>query len=393
LMGAVFFIDLDNFKTLNDTRGHDQGDKLLQQVALRLQACMREEDTVARLGGDEFVVMLEAVNTEAIDAANHAKTVGEKILLALNAPYELAGADYRNTPSIGVALFTGRGESVDDILKFADLAMYQAKAAGRNTLRFFDPAMQTAVMARATLEADLREGLARQQFVLHYQMQVDAQGQAVGSEALVRWQHPTRGMLLPGEFIALAEETGLIVPLGQWVLQTACRQLVAWAAQPDTANLVLGVNISARQFRQPDFVARVRETVEASGARATHLKLEVTESLLLDDVESVITKMTALKTHGLRFSLDDFGTGYCSLSYLKRLPFDEVKIDQSFVRDILTDPNDAAIVRAIVSLARSMGLDVVAEGVQNTAQRDFLVQQGCLYYQGFLFGVPTEIKK
>jgi diguanylate cyclase (GGDEF)-like protein/PAS domain S-box-containing protein len=380
LMGAVFFIDLDNFKTLNDTRGHDQGDKLLQQVALRLQACMREEDTVARLGGDEFVVMLEAVNTEAIDAANQAKTVGEKILLALNAPYELAGADYRNTPSIGVALFTGRDESVDDLLKYADVAMYQAKAAGRNTLRFFDPAMQTAVMARATLEADLRQGLAQQQFVLHYQMQVDAQCRAVGGEALVRWQHPTRGLLLPGEFIALAEETSLIVPLGQWVLQTACRQLVAWAAQPETAHWVLGVNISARQFRQPDFVAMVRDTLFASRAPAARLKLEVTESLLL-------------KTQGVRFSLDDFGTGYCSLSYLKRLPFDEVKIDQSFVRDILTDPNDAAIVRAIVSLARSMGLDVVAEGVQNTAQRDFLVQQGCLFYQGFLFGVPAEIQK
>ena len=391
LWGAIFFIDLDNFKTLNDTRGHDQGDKLLRLVAQRLIACMREEDTVARLGGDEFVVMLEGVNASATEAANQAKTVGEKILSALNFPYQLDSSDYRSTPSIGVTLFLGHQDSVDELLKRADVALYQAKAAGRNTLRFFDPAMQAAVMARATLEADVREGLLKEQFLLHYQVQVNARGESVGSEALVRWQHPKRGLLLPAEFIALVEETGLIVPLGQWVLQAACHQLVAWADHEETAHLVLGVNISARQFRQPDFVAMVLQALEASGANAERLKLEVTESLLLDDVEALIAKMNTLKSRGVRFSLDDFGTGYCSLSYLKRLPFDEVKIDQSFVQDILTDESDAAIVRTIVALARSMGLDVIAEGVQTEAQRSFLVQQGCLHYQGFLFGKPAPV--
>lgn len=389
LWGAIFFIDLDNFKTLNDTRGHDQGDKLLRQVAQRLNACMREEDTVARLGGDEFIVMLDGVNASATEAANQAKTVGEKILAALNFPYQLDGSDYRSTPSVGVALFVGHQDSVDELLKRADVAMYQAKAAGRNTLRFFDPAMQAAVMARATLETDVRAGLLNAQFLLHYQVQVNARGESVGSEALVRWQHPKRGLLLPVEFIALVEETGLIVPLGNWVLQAACHQLAAWADQAETAHLMVGVNISARQFRQPDFVAMVLQALDESGANAQRLKLEVTESLLLDDVEGIIAKMNTLKSRGVRFSLDDFGTGYCSLSYLKRLPFDEVKIDQSFVQDILTDESDAAIVRTIVTLARSLGLDVIAEGVQTEAQRSFLVQQGCLHYQGFLFGKPA----
>jgi EAL domain-containing protein (putative c-di-GMP-specific phosphodiesterase class I) len=274
-------------------------------------------------------------------------------------------------------------------LKRADVAMYQAKAAGRNTLRFFDPAMQASVMARATLEADVREGLLKEQFLLHYQVQVNARGEPVGSEALVRWQHPKRGLLLPAEFIVLVEETGLIVPLGKWVLQAACHQLAAWADQVQTAHLVLGVNISARQFRQPDFVAMVFQVLEESGANAQRLKLEVTESLLLDDVEALIIKMNTLKSRGIQFSLDDFGTGYCSLSYLKQLPFDEVKIDQSFVQDILTDESDAAIVSTIVTLARSMGLEVIAEGVQTDAQRSFLVQQGCQHYQGFLFGKPV----
>jgi diguanylate cyclase (GGDEF)-like protein len=391
LSGAIFFIDLDNFKTLNDTRGHDQGDKLLQQVAQRLKVCMREEDTVARLGGDEFVVMLEGVNVSATEAANQAKTVGEKILSALNFPYQLDGADYRSTPSIGVALFSGHKESVDELLKYADVAMYQAKAAGRNTMRFFDPAMQAAVMARTLLEADVREGLLKEQFLLHYQVQVNASGASVGCEALVRWQHPKRGLLRPTEFIDVAEETGLIVPLGKWVLQTACRQLVAWADQAVTSHLVLAVNISARQFRQTDFVEMVLQSLEETGANAQQLKLEVTESLLLEDVEGIILKMNALKSKGVRFSLDDFGTGYSSLSYLKRLPLDEIKIDQSFVRDVLTDENDAAIVRTIVTLARSLELEVIAEGVQTEAQRHFLVQQGCRYYQGYLFGEPEAV--
>jgi diguanylate cyclase (GGDEF)-like protein/PAS domain S-box-containing protein len=389
LYGALFFIDLDNFKTLNDTRGHDQGDKLLQLVAQRLKACMREEDTVARLGGDEFVVMLEGVNESVAEAANQVRTVGEKILAALNYPYQLNATDYRSTPSMGVTLFAGHQDSVDELLKRADVAMYQAKAAGRNTLRFFDPAMQASVMARANLEIELREGLAKGQFLLHYQVQVNGQGSPVGCEALVRWHHPKRGLLPPADFIAVAEETGLIVSLGKWVLQNACQQLLAWSQIPGAAHLVVAVNISARQFRQTDFVDMVLQVIEATGANAHQLKLEVTESLLLDDVEGLITKMNSLKAKGVRFSLDDFGTGYCSLAYLKRLPLDEVKIDQSFVRDVLIDENDAAIVCAIITLARSMNLEVIAEGVQTKEQRRFLDQQGCRYYQGFLFGTPT----
>ncbi len=386
LYGAIFFIDLDNFKTLNDTRGHDQGDILLQQVALRLTACMREEDTVARLGGDEFIVMLESLSDSALEAANQAKTVGEKILATLNLPYQLLGSDYRSTPSLGVTLFHAYKESVDVLLKYADVAMYQAKEAGRNTLRFFDPAMQTAVMQRAKLESDIQEGLLKEQFLLHYQVQVNAKGEPVGCEALVRWQHPTRGLLLPVEFIHVAEQTGLIVPLGKWVLQAACRQLMAWAHQVETAHLVMAVNISFRQFRQSDFVDLVLESLAQSGASAQRLKLEVTESLLMDDVEAIIEKMNVLNSKGVSFSLDDFGTGYSSLYYLKRLPLNEVKIDRSFVQDVFTDADDAAIVSTIMTLAKSLALEVVAEGVETEGQRHFLSEQGCQYFQGFLFG-------
>ncbi|MDO8770214.1 MAG: EAL domain-containing protein [Burkholderiaceae bacterium] len=386
--GALLFIDLDNFKALNDTRGHDKGDLLLQQVAQRLAACMREDDTVARLGGDEFVVLLEGLNENSKETATQAKTAGEKILATLNQPYRLADYEHHSTASIGVTLFSGHRETVDELLKRADLAMYQAKAAGRNALRFFDPDMQAAVMARAALEADLREGLREKQFLLHYQGQVDEQGHLIGAEALVRWQHPRRGLVAPAEFIPLAEETGLILPLGQWVLEAACTQLVAWATRPDTARLGLAVNVSARQFRHPDFVAQVLKVLDHTGANPQKLKLELTESLLLDDVEDIIAKMTALKVRGVEFSLDDFGTGYSSLSYLKRLPLDQLKIDQSFVRDVFTDANDAAIVKTILALAQSLGLAVIAEGVETEAQRDFLAAQGCRVYQGYLFGRP-----
>ena len=386
--GALLFIDLDNFKTLNDTRGHDQGDLLLQQVALRLVDCVREDDTVARLGGDEFVVMLEYLSVNPQEAATQTQVVGEKILDRLNEPYLLEGYEYHITPSIGITLFADHHDTVDELLKRADLAMYQAKAAGRNTLRFFDPRMQAAVTARAALEADLRLGLREQQFLLHYQGQANEGGALIGAEALVRWRNPRLGLVLPGDFISLAEETGLIVPLGQWVLATACTQLVDWAAQAHTAHLDLSVNVSARQFRHPDFVAHVLSVLDATGADPRQLKLEITESLMLDDAEDTIAKMTALKARGVCFSLDDFGTGYSSLSYLKRLPLDQLKIDQSFVRDVFTDANDAAIVRAIMALAQSLDLSVIAEGVETEAQRDFLASQGCHAYQGYLIGRP-----
>ena len=388
---ALLLIDLDNFKTLNDTLGHDIGDLLLQQVAQRLPACVREGDTVARLGGDEFVVILEDLSENEQDAATQAETVGEKILTALNQPYQLASYAHHNTPSIGVTLFADQRETIEDLLKRTDLAMYQAKAAGRNALRFFDPQMQAVVTARVALESDLREAIAKAQFVLHYQAQVVGDGRITGAEALIRWEHPTRGLVSPLEFIPLAEENGLILALGNWVLETACTQLALWERHPEMSQLTLAVNVSARQFHHRDFVDQVLSVMERAGANPKRLKLELTESLMVDDVEGVIAKMTALKLKGVGFSLDDFGTGYSSLYYLKRLPLDQLKIDQSFVRNILTNPNDAAIAKMVVALAESLGLSVIAEGVEMEAQRDFLARQGCHAYQGYLFSRPLPL--
>lgn len=391
--GALLYIDLDNFKDLNDTLGHDMGDRLLEQVGNRLVTCIRDGDTVARLGGDEFVVMLENLNDSAPDAAIQTEIVGEKLLTALNQPYDLAGTEHHSTPSIGVTLFSGHLQSVEELLKQADLAMYQAKAAGRNNLCLFDPVMQSAVAARATLEVDLRQGLKRQELLLYYQPVVDRARRVTGAEALVRWLHPTRGLVSPGEFIALAEQTGLILHIGQWVLQTACRQLAAWAAHLSTRHLTLAVNVSARQFKEADFVALVLAALDDSGANPKLLQLELTESMLLNDVEDIIAKMSLLKLRGVGFSLDDFGTGYSSLAYLKRLPLDRLKIDQSFVRDVLTDPNDAAIAVTILALARSLDLAVVAEGVETEGQRDFLMRNDCAGFQGYLFGRPGPADK
>lgn len=387
--GAVLFIDLDNFKILNDTLGHNLGDVLLQQVAGRLTKCVRQGDTVARLGGDEFVVMLEDLSGQAGDAAAYARQLGEKILATLNHPYDLSGQAWYSTPSIGITLFGVQAIAVDELMKQADLAMYQAKLAGRNTVRFFDQDMQRVVSARVELIESLRVALVEQQFVLHYQPQVDGTGRVIGAEALVRWDHPQRGRVSPADFIPAAEESGLIVPLGSWVLETACRQLAAWAAEPTLSSLVVAVNVSARQFGHPDFVAQVKTAIAGSGVNPQRLKLELTESLLVDNVEATIAKMTALKALGVSFALDDFGTGYSSLSYLKRLPLDQLKIDQSFVRDVLCDSNDAAIARTIVALGQSLGLSVIAEGVETEAQREFLAHHGCPLYQGYLFSRPV----
>ena len=390
--GALLFVDLDDFKTINDTLGHYQGDLLLAQVAQRLGSCVREGDTVARLGGDEFVVMLEDLSEDALEAATHAEAVGEKIRTSLNQAYQLGPYAYHSTASIGITLFDGVAhESIDEPLKRADLAMFQAKAAGRNTLRFFDPQMQAVVMARAALEADLRTALEKQQLRLYYQAQVLGENQLTGVEALVRWQHPRRGMVSPAEFIPLAEETGLILPLGLWVLETACVQLALWATRPERAHLTMAVNVSAYQFHQDDFVSQVLAVLARSGANPQRLKLELTESLLISNIEDVIVKMAVLKAQGVGFSLDDFGTGYSSLSYLKRLPLDQLKIDQGFVRDILIDPNDAAIARMVIVLADSLGLAVIAEGVETEAQRVFLADQNCHAYQGYLLSRPLPL--
>ena len=387
--GALMFLDLDQFKQLNDSMGHDIGDVLLQQVGLRLQGCVREGDSVARLGGDEFVVLLEGLSLNAHEAANQAEIVANKVLEAFGQPFSLHGVPHESTPSIGIVVFLGDQQGLDVLLKNADVAMYQAKAAGRNTARFFDPGMQAAVAAHEALERDLRRGLAAQEFMLHYQIQVNGAGETIGVEALVRWNHPTRGLVTPAHFITLAEETGLILPLGQWVLETACAQLVAWAGLDGCAHWTMAVNVSALQFAQAGFVANVASALDKSGAAARLLKLELTESMLLDGVEDVIVKMNQIKAFGVGFSLDDFGTGYSSLSYLKRLPLDQLKIDQSFVRDILTDPSDAVIARTIVALGHSLGIMVIAEGVELPEQRDFLAQTGCDAFQGYLFGRPA----
>lgn len=397
--GAVMMIDLDNFKALNDTMGHAVGDLLLIEAASRLSACIRAGDTVARLGGDEFVVILVDLDQGSL-APMQAEIMGEKILASLAQVYELqvpvdneksANLSHFCTSSIGITLFGKHAVSVDELIKRADTAMYQAKAAGRNTLRFFDPEMQASVKARAALEIDLRHAIIENQFLLHYQAQVDITGKVVGAEALVRWQHPKRGLVSPAEFIALAETTGLILPLGDWVLKTACAQLARWAARADMAHLTLAVNVSARQFAQADFVEHVLNTVKLAGARIDRLKLELTESLLLDNADEVIDKMSALKAKGARFSLDDFGTGYSSLSYLKHLPLDQLKIDQSFVRDITTDRNDAAIARTVVTLGQNLDMSIIAEGVETIDQRNVLAGLGCHVYQGYLYSRPVPI--
>lgn len=391
-VGAVLFIDMDNFKSLNDTRGHDIGDLLLQQVAQRLESCMRKNDTAARLGGDEFVVLLEDLSKKSLEAATQTKLIGEKILTILNQPYQLATFEHRSTPSIGAVLFKGHEQTIEELLKRADIAMYQAKTSGRNTLRFFDPQMQTNINNRVALETELRTALQEQQFLLHYQMQVNHQGHVIGAEALIRWQSPQRGMVSPLAFIPLAEETNLILPIGTWVLETACAQLKAWKNNLYAQHLQLSVNVSAKQFYQSDFVTQVCEILSRNAIKPNKLKLEITESLLLDNLNDSIEKMNALQKIGVTFSIDDFGTGYSSLAYLTQLPLDQLKIDQSFVRNIGLKPSDAVIVQTIIGMANNLGIEVIAEGVETQEQRIFLEQQQCKLYQGYLFSKPAPLE-
>ena len=383
--GAVLFIDLDHFKSINDTRGHDKGDLLLQQVADRLNDAVRSCDTVARFGGDEFVVLLEELGS---DAAAGAREIVAKLLQAFHAPFTVDGIEHYSTPSVGVALFGREKAGTDDILKRADLAMYQAKAAGRNGFAFFDPAMEARVSARATLEADLRRALANQEFELHYQPLASIEGQLSGVEALVRWRHPQRGLVSPAEFIPVAEETNLILRLGGWVLAEACAMLARWAGDERTAGLDMSVNVSMAQFHRPDFVEQVLAVLQQTGARPERLRLELTESLLLNDLEGTIQKMQRLRAVGVRFAVDDFGTGYSSLSYLHRLPLSQLKIDRSFIWDALKEGHGAAIVRMIVALGKTMGMSVLAEGVETSEQLVFVMAEGCHYYQGYLYSRP-----
>jgi diguanylate cyclase (GGDEF)-like protein/PAS domain S-box-containing protein len=391
--GAVMFIDLDNFKTLNDSRGHDYGDLLLIDVAQRLRACVRAEDTVARLSGDEFVIILEDLSANVEQSVIEARNVGEKILDIIHKPYYLREIEYHNTCSVGISLFIGGQISVDELLKRSDTAMYQAKAAGRDTLKFYDPQMQEALERRIELEAFLRVALLKDQFMMLYQPQVTESREIFAAEVLLRWDSPQHGMLSPTQFIAIAEETGLIIAVGHWVLLKACQQLKIWEQCEQTKNIELAVNVSARQFRQSGFVDEIKQIFHTTGARPEMLKLELTESVVLDNVQEAIQKMEELRAMGVRFAMDDFGTGYSSLAYLKQLPLAQVKIDQSFVRDIATDVNDAAIIQTIIAMSKTLKLSVIAEGVETEAQFEMLRQYGCSQFQGYLFGRPMLIKE
>ena len=397
---ALFFIDLDDFKSINDTQGHNIGDQLLIAVAARIQCSIREEDLVARIGGDEFVVMISNIDEDEVTASHHAEEIAEKIRLSICRPYKLAineSSDKTNelvfycTPSIGISIFKSSLTRHDDILKQADVALYQAKAAGRNTIRFFDPAMQITLEKNAAILAELHQAIDNDEFELYYQIQIDETKGIQGAEVLLRWFHPSRGMISPLDFIPLAEENGLIIPIGRWVLESACQQLKVWENMPNRENWQISVNVSALQFQQENFVEQVQNIVASNNINPRCLKLELTESMVLENVDIIIEKMQQLNQLGINFSMDDFGTGYSSLSCLKHLPLKQLKIDQSFVRDITTDSDDAAIVQAIISLAGSLNYDVIAEGVETNEQRQFLFNNGCSQYQGFLFSRPLPI--
>ncbi len=391
--GAVFFIDLDHFKALNDTLGHDHGDMLLVEVARRLLACVRGEDTVARIGGDEFVVMTVSLAAEERGAAAQAALVGDKILKAICRPYRLGAHAHRMTPSIGVSLFHGRELAQGEVIKRADIAMYQAKSAGRGTMRFFDPDMQNTLATRQALDADLRSALAGGQLRLHFQGQIDSLRGAVGAEVLLRWHHPQRGVLLPEHFVALAEQNGLMVPIGQWVLAAACAQLGRWAADPRTSHLRLAVNVGMRQFRQAGFAGDVAAALRQHRADPSRLRLELREGLIQDNPKDTLATMSTLQALGVGFAMDDFGMGLSSLSLLKRLPFDQIKIAQTLMPRLASDPHDAAVVKTIIGIGRDLGLSVIASGVETTQQLDSLAALGCSQCQGYLFGQPAALEE
>lgn len=390
-LSALIYIDLDNFKSLNESFGHEKGDVLLRTVATRIKECLRQTDVAMRIGGDKFLVLLEPLSRYEQSAVVDVQEIAIKLLNVLSQPYHLSGLEYFSTCSMGIALFGDKEERATEALNKAELAMYQAKSAGRNFWRFYDPQMQLLVSSRTTLEANMREALRRGQFLLHYQVQVDEFGRVIGVESLIRWLSPQQGMIPPTEFIPMAEETGLILPLGMWALEAACQQLVEWSVRPERAHLTIAVNVSVSQFSQVDFVPMVMDIIQRTGASPHSLKLELTESVLINQIDSVIEKMKSLRGIGVQFSLDDFGTGFSSLSYLKRMPLDQLKIDQAFIRDILIDQNDEAIARTVIDLGRSLGFSVIAEGVETEAQRNALYAMGCVLYQGYLFGRPLPI--
>lgn len=389
--GAVMMIDVDNFKRINDVSGHAVGDRLLVEVARRLKDCVRQEDCVARLGGDEFVILLEHLSKDLDQASTKAQIVGEKILQAINQTFLISRNEMHVTLSIGLSMFTIPSSTCQEMLKWSDTAMYQAKSAGRNTLRFFDPDLHATLEKKVLMETELHSALSENQLLLHYQPQINHKSDIFGAEVLLRWEHPQNGMVQPDEFISIAEESGLILPIGNWVIHTACKQLKAWESETATNKLTLAVNVSAKQFGQPDFVELVYKALEVSGAKATHLKLELTESLMLQNIEDAAEKMEALKLLGIEISIDDFGTGYSSLGYLKRLPIKQLKIDRSFVKDIDNDQSDIAIAKTIIGMAHTLGFDVIAEGVETENQRNILESYGCVSYQGYFFSKPVPL--
>jgi len=391
--GAVLLLGLDNFKAVNDMLGHEYGDALLIEAAARMKLCVSDKDAVGRMGGDAFMVLLEGLDSDIEHASRKAAEIAEGIRRALAALYRLSNKEYASSASIGVSLYRGAALSASALLKHSEMAMYKAKESGRDAVRFFDTVMQVSIETHAALEADLRRAVPEQQLQLHYQLQVDSEKRPVGAEALVRWMHPTRGMVSPVQFIPLAEESSLIIEVGDWVMVTACRQLAVWAAAEHSKHLTLAINVSARQFKQPDFVAKVKNLIHAHGLDASRLKIELTESVVLSDVAEVISKMHALKALRVRLSMDDFGTGYSSLSYLKQLPLDQIKIDQSFVRDMTSDQNDAVMVQTIIDLGKNFHLNVIAEGVETEAQVSLLKLYGCMAYQGYLFSKPVPIEQ
>lgn len=390
--GALLFIDLDNFKTLNDTKGHHVGDELLTQVSRRIESILREGDTLGRLGGDEFVVLLEGLSLEKQSAAIQSEQFAYRMKHIVNLPYTLFGYEYTISPSIGVVLFVGDEKNKESLLKHADIAMYQAKQSGRNTIRYYDPLMQKAIQSKLMMEKELKIAISENQLVLFYQPQVDEQGNLVGLEALVRWNHPKRGLVPPLDFIPLCEESGLIISLGKWVLEHACEQVKKWETLWHSA-LHVSINVSVKQFQEAHFYPMVEGILKRTGVRADLIKFELTESLIVDHVEETIAKISKIRALGVKFSLDDFGTGYSSLSYLKKLPLDELKIDQSFVRDISTDINDAMIVKTIIDMASNFDFEVVAEGVETQAQLQFLTENGCRIFQGYFFGKPLPYEE
>lgn len=389
--GAVLFLDIDNFKLLNDTLGHDLGDQLLKQISQRLLDNLRQNDIAARMGGDEFVILLEDLSQQKLVAATQAKKTGNQILDALNSLYILENHSINSSVSIGITLFGKEHPPVKEILKQADIAMYQAKAAGRNSILFFDPIMQEVINKRAQIESDLQIAIKQQQFELYLQPQVNQNDDIFGVEALIRWNHPKRGQVPPLDFIATAEDSGLILEIGQWVLESACQLLEKWRNTPIMQNLCLSINVSAKQFNQIDFVEHVKTTVNRYDINTQHLNIELTESVLLNDIEETIHKMNALKKLGIGFELDDFGTGYSSLQYLKKLPLHQLKIDQSFVQDITSNHSDRAIVSTIIAMAKTLDLQVIAEGVETKEHHTLLISEGCRYFQGYYFKKPMSV--